>query len=130
MTSPGGGVLTEEPPSPVSSPVPLPVTSPIPTPVASPVASPIPSLVASPVAPPPPLLAASPIVVDWRSMLETIEWDLLDYRAIPSLIGGVLRGTNVNEFLERLDVLAYQGRRSFIAVDFFLHKIFQTLARR
>jgi hypothetical protein len=36
-----------------------------------------------------------------------IKLDLLDCDAIPALITGVLRGTNVTEFLERLEVLAY-----------------------
>ena len=38
-----------------------------------------------------------------------IELDLLDCDAIPALIAGVIRGTNVTEFLERLEVLAYTG---------------------
>ncbi|KAN0128870.1 Uncharacterized alpha/beta hydrolase domain (DUF2235) domain containing protein [Lactarius tabidus] len=37
---------------------------------------------------------------------EAIESDLLDCDVIPALIASVLRGTNVNEFLERLGVLA------------------------
>ena len=41
-----------------------------------------------------------------------IELDLLDCDAIPALIAGVLRGTNVTEFLERLEVLAYTGTPS------------------
>jgi hypothetical protein len=41
---------------------------------------------------------------------KAIELDLLDCDAIPTLIAGVLRGTNVNEFLERLDVLAFMGK--------------------
>ena len=40
-----------------------------------------------------------------------IELDLLDCDAIPALIAGVVRGTNVTEFLERLEVLAYTGTR-------------------
>jgi hypothetical protein len=36
-----------------------------------------------------------------------IELDLLDCDAIPTLIANVLRGTNVDEFLERLEVLAF-----------------------
>jgi hypothetical protein len=43
---------------------------------------------------------------------KAIELDLLDCDAIPALIAGVLRGTNVNEFLERLEVLAYTGTHS------------------
>ncbi|KAN0129047.1 Uncharacterized alpha/beta hydrolase domain (DUF2235) domain containing protein [Lactarius tabidus] len=41
-----------------------------------------------------------------------IELDLLDCDAIPTLIAGILRGTNVNEFLQRLGVLACSGTRS------------------
>ena len=41
---------------------------------------------------------------------EAIELDILDRGAIPALIAGVLRGTNVKEFLERLEVLAYTGK--------------------
>ena len=145
-TSPGEGVFTERVPSPipiclsspasspVSSPVPLQAPLPIPSPVASPVASLVASVVASPVAPPVALLVASPVTLPVSSPIPSlnwslvnseftlpagaIEWDLLDCSGIPALIGGVLRGTNVNEFLERLEVLAYTGRRSFIAVDF------------
>ena len=146
-TSPGEGVFTERVPSPplwlsspVSSPVSLPVPLPTPLPIPPPVASSVASLVASPVASPIPLLVAAQvslsneILVDSGSeftlLAGTIEWDLLDHNAIHALIDGVLRGTNVKEFLERLEVLAYSGRHSFIAVDFFLYKIFQTLARR
>ena len=135
-TSPGEGVFTERVPSPipiclsspasspVSSPVPLQAPLPIPSPVASPVASLVASVVASVVAPPVALLVASQVASPVYSsnpitlLAEAIEWDLLDCSGIPALIGGVLRGTNVNEFLERLEVLAYTGRRSFIAVDF------------
>ena len=155
-TSPGEGVSTERVPSPLplshSSPVSSPASSPVPLPVPFPVPSPTPlpnpspvapsvtssvtSSVTPPVAPPvAPLVAsqvASPVYSSnpFTLLAEAIEWDLLDCNAIPTLIAGVLRGTNMNEFLERLQVLAYLGRRSFIVVDFSLHEIFQTLARR
>ena len=147
-TTLGEGVSTERVPSPlplshsspVSSPVPLPVPFPVPLsaplPNPSPVAPSVASSVTPPVAPPVASLVASQIASPVSSstpftlLAEAIEWDLLDRNAIPTLIGGVLRGTNMNEFLERLQVLAYSGRRSFIAVDFPLHEIFQTLARR
>ena len=55
-----------------------------------------------------------------------IELDLLDCDAIPALIAGVLRGTNVAEFLERLEVLAYTGTHSdFIFCQFFFTKYFR-----
>ena len=55
-----------------------------------------------------------------------IELDLLDYDAIPALITGVLRGTNVEEFLERLGVLACTGMHlDFICCRFFLTKCFR-----
>ena len=131
-TSPGEVVLAKRVPSPFifSSPVPVPVPSPIPTPAPSPVASPVASPVPSQVSLPISLSNYSLVDSELTLPAEAIEWDLLDCNAIPALIGGVLRGTNVNEFLERLEVLAYSGRRLFIAVDFFLHEIFQTLARR
>jgi hypothetical protein len=44
------------------------------------------------------------------SRLRQLSWICLDCDAIPTLIASVLRGTNVNEFLERLDVLAYMGK--------------------
>ena len=61
-----------------------------------------------------------------------IELDLLDCDAIPALIVGVLRGTNVHEFLQRLEVLAYTGTYSdYMCWHFFFpHEIFQTLAKR
>ena len=101
----------------------------------SPVSSPVPSRVPLPVASSTALPVSSPIPLsnldsEFRLRPEVIEWDLLDHSAIPTLIDGVLRGTNANEFLKRLEVLSYSGRRSFIAVIFFLHEIFQTLARR
>jgi hypothetical protein len=132
--------------SPVSSPTPSPVPSPasslhwpVPSPVPllhSPVHWPVPSLqspVPSPVSSPfssPHSSVSSP--AEFTLPAEAIEWDLLDCNAIPALIGGVLRGTNVNEFLERLEVLAYSGRRSFIQtlLSTFLYGIFQILARR
>ena len=52
---------------------------------------------------------------------EAIELDLLDCNGIPTLIAGVLNGTNVNEFLERLEALAYTGTHSDLVpsiVDF------------
>ena len=57
---------------------------------------------------------------------EAIELDILDCDAIPALIAGVLRGTNVNEFLERLEVLAYTGKfLDFICCLFFSIKCFR-----
>ena len=50
---------------------------------------------------------------------EAIELDLLDSDVIPTLIAGVLRGSNVNEFLERLGVLACTGMRwTLYAINF------------
>jgi hypothetical protein len=116
-------------PSPVTLPIPSPILSPIPSPslVPSPVPSPDPSPVSSrvslldpePDAEPDPSPVSSQVsfrrIFAFRFMFpaEAIEWDLLDCDAIPTLIGSVLRGTNVNEFLERLEVLAYSGRHSF-----------------
>jgi hypothetical protein len=58
---------------------------------------------------------------------EAIELDILDPGAIPALIAGVLRGTNVNEFLERLEVLAYTGKHppDLICRLFFFTKYFR-----
>jgi hypothetical protein len=64
---------------------------------------------------------------------KAIELDCLDCDAIPTLIASVLRGTNVNEFLERLEVLAYTGTcLGFICtVDLFIYsRNRQILARR
>ena len=44
-----------------------------------------------------------------EAIARAIELDLLDCDAIPALIAGVLRDTNVKEFLERLGVLACTG---------------------
>ena len=55
-----------------------------------------------------------------------IELDLLDCDVIPTLITGVLRGTNVKEFLERLGVLACTGMYpDFIYCRFFFTKCFR-----
>lgn len=132
-TSPGEDVLAERVPSPVIPSLPdSPVTSPVAPPVASPVILPVASSVASlaSVSPSIPLSDWSLVKSEFMLPAEAIEWDLLDCNAIPALIGGVLRGTNVTEFLRRLQMLACSGRCLFIAVDFFLHEIFQTLARR
>jgi hypothetical protein len=54
----------------------------------------------------------APVPAEFTLPAEAIELDLLDCDAIPTLIASVLRGTNVNEFLERLEVLAYTGAYS------------------
>ena len=57
---------------------------------------------------------------------EAIELDLLDSDVIPTLIAGVLRGSNVNEFLERLGVLACTGMRwTYICYQLFFTKCFR-----
>ncbi len=58
---------------------------------------------------------------------KAIELDLLDCDVIPALIAGVLSGTNVNEFLGRLEVLAYTGTRrsDFMCRRFFFTKYFR-----
>ncbi|KAN0129057.1 Uncharacterized alpha/beta hydrolase domain (DUF2235) domain containing protein [Lactarius tabidus] len=76
--------------------------------VPSSISSPVPS----PVSYPAPLRALLPVssvavVPEFRLLAEAVEWDLLDLDSIPALIGGVLRGTNVDVFLERLEVLAH-----------------------
>lgn len=49
-----------------------------------------------------------------------VERDIMDCDAIPALIAGVLRGTNVNEFLDRLRVITLHGAHSdFICCLFF-----------
>ena len=63
----------------------------------------------------------SPVPTKFTLPPEAIELDLLDCDAIPALIASVLRGTNVKEFLERLEVLAYTGKYSgFICADLFI----------
>ena len=63
----------------------------------------------------------SPVPAEFTLPPEAIELDLLDCDAIPALIASVLRGTNVKEFLERLEVLAYTGKYSgFIYTDLFI----------
>ena len=52
----------------------------------------------------------SPVPAEFTLPPKAIELDLLDCDAIPTLIASVLRGTNVKEFLERLEVLAYTGK--------------------
>jgi hypothetical protein len=57
---------------------------------------------------------------------EAIELDLLDCDVIPTLIAGILRGSNVNEFLERLGVLACTGMHWVLyVIDFFFTKCFR-----
>lgn len=61
-----------------------------------------------------------------EAFARTIELDLLDCDAIPALITGVLRGTNVKEFLERLGVLACTRMYpDFIFCRFFFTKCFR-----
>ena len=60
---------------------------------------------------------------------EAIESDLLDCDGIPTLIAGVLSGTNVKEFLERLEVIAYTGTHSNSVPSNFLYEMFQTMER-
>jgi hypothetical protein len=60
---------------------------------------------------------------------KAIELDLLDCDVIPALITGVLRGRNVNEFLERLGVLACTGMCSnliCILLSIFPHMFQET----
>jgi hypothetical protein len=62
---------------------------------------------------------------------KAMELDLLDCDAIPALIAGVLRGTNVREFLERLGVLACTGMCSdfmCIMLPIFPYDMFQERA--
>jgi hypothetical protein len=59
-----------------------------------------------------------------------IELDLLDCNAIPALIAGILRGTNVTEFLECLEVLAYTGTTSSDLYSFDFSSRFQVMARQ
>jgi hypothetical protein len=73
------------------------------------------------------------VPAEFRLPPEAIELDLLDCDAIPTLIASVLRGTNVNEFLERLEVLAYTGKYSgLLCTDLFIYssRNCQILARR
>ena len=69
---------------------------------------------------PPDVTGAGNILAEFTLPAGAIELDLLDSDAIPALIAGVLRGTNVAEFLERLEVLAYTGTHS----DLYLLSIF------
>ena len=50
---------------------------------------------------------------------EAVESNPIDYHEIPALIDGVVRGTNTRQYLECLEMLAYTGKRLFIAVGFF-----------
>jgi hypothetical protein len=58
-----------------------------------------------------------------------LDLDLLDSSEIPALIAEALRGTNVEEILERLAVLTgtgtHSGFRTLCAVDYFLTKYFR-----
>jgi hypothetical protein len=74
-----------------------------------------------------PLSALTPMTALGNSFTlpnEAIELDLLDCDGIPALIVGVLRGTNVTEFLERLEVLAYTGTQSDYMLSIFLDTMF------
>ena len=80
---------------------------------------------------PPDLTDTWTILPEFTLPPEAIELDLLDCDAIPALIAGALRDTNVAEFLERLEVLAYTGTHLDLMCFsiFFSQEIFQTLAR-
>ena len=61
-----------------------------------------------------------------KEIAGAIELDLLDCNVVHALITGVLRGTNVKEFLERLGVLACTGTYpDFICCRSFFMKCFR-----
>lgn len=61
-----------------------------------------------------------------KAITGAIKLDLLNCNVIPALITGVLRGTNVEDFLEHLGVLACTYMYpNFICCQFFLTKCFR-----